>query len=320
MSTSEVRQYLPAWSDDGGRSSPSSYGGSDASAAAADTHVSLWYRTQSRPLPVCSSSGPLNRVLTPRKWASLSTKHSGGLARSSTARPPLLISPLMCCEFVGSSTVPPFTNARGAAALVKLGAVQEGTLRSCFPMPGAGCSITRYGRSSPMTGESRRTGRRGAREPRTCRPRAARTSYPLAPSACCRSHGHYGAWSRIRRISRGASLPAWHSSMGHSAFVSHRCERPFRCPRESSSRPRSCSVLRLRSVVAAIDGLAVSLWSRKRSGIQTLFGVGEPAISTVPRIVTVLRVGRRATAAPPGDAFRSAPAATARVHRWCTSV
>ena len=32
-------------------------------------------------------------------------------------------------------------------------------------------------------------------------------------------------------------------------------------------------------VVAAIDGLAVSLWSRKRSGIQTLFGVGEPAIS-----------------------------------------
>lgn len=33
------------------------------------------------------------------------------------------------------------------------------------------------------------------------------------------------------------------------------------------------------TVVAAIDGLAVSLWSRKRSAIQTLFGVGEPAIS-----------------------------------------
>jgi putative nucleotidyltransferase with HDIG domain len=33
------------------------------------------------------------------------------------------------------------------------------------------------------------------------------------------------------------------------------------------------------TAVAAIDGLAVSLWSRKRSAMQTLFGVGEPAIS-----------------------------------------
>ena len=33
------------------------------------------------------------------------------------------------------------------------------------------------------------------------------------------------------------------------------------------------------TVVAAIDGLAVSLWSRKRSATQTLFGIGEPAIS-----------------------------------------
>ena len=33
------------------------------------------------------------------------------------------------------------------------------------------------------------------------------------------------------------------------------------------------------TVVAAIDGLAISLWSRHRSGIRMLFGVGEPAIS-----------------------------------------
>lgn len=33
------------------------------------------------------------------------------------------------------------------------------------------------------------------------------------------------------------------------------------------------------TVIAVIDGLAVSLWSSKRSGIRVLFGVGEPAIS-----------------------------------------
>src|SRR5918994_6936204 len=33
------------------------------------------------------------------------------------------------------------------------------------------------------------------------------------------------------------------------------------------------------TVIAAIDGLAVSVWSKKRSAIRTLFGVAEPAIS-----------------------------------------
>src|SRR5918994_1484886 len=33
------------------------------------------------------------------------------------------------------------------------------------------------------------------------------------------------------------------------------------------------------TVIAAIDGLAVSVWSKKRSAVRTLFGVAEPAIS-----------------------------------------
>ena len=136
-------------------------------------------------------------------------------------------------------------NARGAAALIKLGAVPEGTLRRCFRCPGG---LLDHTMSSILAEDwrERRTTRR-----RVCMNHnlsSAGRTYVLSVGSIGMLPVAWAVWSLVAHPPHLAwcLLAGLAFLNGDSAFVSHRCERPFRCPRESSSRPRSCLVLRLR--------------------------------------------------------------------------